>query len=350
MRKFTSILVTTTNSFDNANIEKYYDLISTNVVIGTNFFSDFSASFTDLFGGMSNTYQNKLQKIYDNAIFNLKEQASNLDANAIIGLKIDFDEVSGKGKSMFMVSAVGTPVKLKLKNDNIIEDEKVPVSIISNQKLINEIKRLTIISNLRSGVELSKQDWEFMFENPIVEIAEELINIYIGFAHNFVSQLLSDNLPSYLKLIDENIVIDILYKKMKEEIKNPTSKYTALYLIKINNLFDTNKVIELIKNDNISNAIECLSIDRDYYTKDNLKTMYEIVRLLNDLTDKGKIEMSKVFLGKDKEKYICPNGHTNDINHKFCSCCDLNIKGLYKSEVEKIQMFAFKVHALDNLF
>ena len=35
------MIVTTTNSIENAEIEKYIDLISTNVVIGTNFFSDF---------------------------------------------------------------------------------------------------------------------------------------------------------------------------------------------------------------------------------------------------------------------------------------------------------------------
>ena len=44
------MIVTTTNSIENAEVEKYIDLISTNVVNGTNFFSDFGASYTDLFG------------------------------------------------------------------------------------------------------------------------------------------------------------------------------------------------------------------------------------------------------------------------------------------------------------
>jgi uncharacterized protein YbjQ (UPF0145 family) len=45
-------------------IEKYFDLISTNVVLGTNVFSDLGASFSDFFGGTSDIYQNKLEKIY----------------------------------------------------------------------------------------------------------------------------------------------------------------------------------------------------------------------------------------------------------------------------------------------
>ena len=40
----------------------------------------------------------------------LKAKAKSFQADAIVGLHIDFDEVSGGGKSMFMVSASGTAV------------------------------------------------------------------------------------------------------------------------------------------------------------------------------------------------------------------------------------------------
>jgi len=86
-------LITTTNSIEHFEIECYVEIISTNVVIGTNFFSDFGASLTDLFGGFSGSYQNKLQEIYNIAIDNLKKKAKRMGANAIIGLKIDFDEI-----------------------------------------------------------------------------------------------------------------------------------------------------------------------------------------------------------------------------------------------------------------
>lgn len=38
----------------------------------------------------------------------LVEKARQVGANALVGVKIDFDEISGGNKSMFMVSAVGT--------------------------------------------------------------------------------------------------------------------------------------------------------------------------------------------------------------------------------------------------
>jgi uncharacterized protein YbjQ (UPF0145 family) len=38
------MLITTTNSIDNAKVEKYLGVITTNLVIGTGFFSDFLVS------------------------------------------------------------------------------------------------------------------------------------------------------------------------------------------------------------------------------------------------------------------------------------------------------------------
>jgi|GEM_PF-4615400 len=41
----------TTNSIENATIDKYIGIVYTNKVIGTNFFSDLDASITDIFLG-----------------------------------------------------------------------------------------------------------------------------------------------------------------------------------------------------------------------------------------------------------------------------------------------------------
>ena len=107
------MIITSTNDIKDYKIIKYLGLINVNVVIGANFFSDFFASFTDVFGGYSNTYQSKLDKIYGDALRELQAKASNSGGNAIIGVHFDFDEVSGKGKSMFMVTAYGTAVMVE---------------------------------------------------------------------------------------------------------------------------------------------------------------------------------------------------------------------------------------------
>ena len=105
------IITTTTNSIEGWEIKEYLQPISSNVVIGANIFSDISAAITDFFGGRSQSYERKLQEIYDQAIVTLNNKAKAVGANCIVGLKIDIGEISGKGNQMFMVSAVGTPVR-----------------------------------------------------------------------------------------------------------------------------------------------------------------------------------------------------------------------------------------------
>ena len=62
------MLITTTNSIDNAKVEKYLGVITTNLVIGTGFFSDFTAAFSDFFGGMSGTYREQMDTLYEKVV------------------------------------------------------------------------------------------------------------------------------------------------------------------------------------------------------------------------------------------------------------------------------------------
>ena len=54
------IIITTTNNVENYVVDKYLGVITANLVIGTNFFSDFVASLSDFFGGMSGTYRKQM--------------------------------------------------------------------------------------------------------------------------------------------------------------------------------------------------------------------------------------------------------------------------------------------------
>ena len=104
------MIIPSTNDIKGYKITRYLGLINTNVVIGTNYFSDFFATISDVFGGYSDTYQSKLDEIYREALLKLTQKAEYQRADAIVGVHFDFDELSGKGKSMFMVTAYGTAV------------------------------------------------------------------------------------------------------------------------------------------------------------------------------------------------------------------------------------------------
>jgi uncharacterized protein YbjQ (UPF0145 family) len=345
-----NIITTTTNSIDGAIIEKYIDLVSTNVVVGTNFFSDFGASLTDLFGGLSDTYQSKLQKIYKIGIDKIKIKASNLGANAILGISIDFDEVSGKGKSMFMISVVGTAVKVQFKDEKKIVLKESDY-IIDSESLEQEITKRTIISKLKNNSLPTQDDWIYLLNAPIDEISQILLDLYLNKITKSQNEftetesLLISNVTSYFKVLDERVSVNILYSTLNSNPKAITE------LIVANNLFSATHIIELIKNDNVNLAINCLKSNKNYYTQNDLHLMKEILFLFDNLKDLGKIESVKNLLGKTKEKYFCPKGHSNDLEDEFCTTleCDKNIKGLTRQQIGQIESYRIKIDSLKTI-
>ena len=123
MIKHKDILVSTASTLEGVKIVSHLSPISTHIVAGTNLFSDIFASFSDVFGGRSSTYQRQISSLYEQAIDELRIKAFELGANGIIGLKVDMDEISGKGKSMFMITAIGSAV--------IVENLNIKLSIPS---------------------------------------------------------------------------------------------------------------------------------------------------------------------------------------------------------------------------
>lgn len=141
------LTITTTNQIENYSIVKYLDIITINMVIGTNFFVDMLASFNDFFGGFSGAYKEQLDCVYIEALDQLKDKAVDICADAVVGLKVDYSEISGKDKSMFMVSLTGTPVKIKQYPN------------YRKYKLLQELKsflRDGIISQEEYDIEISK--------------------------------------------------------------------------------------------------------------------------------------------------------------------------------------------------
>jgi uncharacterized protein YbjQ (UPF0145 family) len=103
------MIITTTTQLENKNIENYLGIVTGEVVIGANFVKDFLASFTDFFGGRSESYEKVFQEARDAAITEMKNRAERMGADAILAVDIDYETI---GK-MLMVSVSGTAVILK---------------------------------------------------------------------------------------------------------------------------------------------------------------------------------------------------------------------------------------------
>ena len=106
------MITTTTPTIAEREIAATLGVVTGEAIIGANIFRDILASFTDIVGGRSATYERELRSARDIAVSELKQAALEAGANAVVGVDIDYETVGGSG-SMLMVSATGTAVKLR---------------------------------------------------------------------------------------------------------------------------------------------------------------------------------------------------------------------------------------------
>ena len=100
------MIITTTNSVPNREIDQVLGVVAGEAVFGANVFRDIFASITDIVGGRSGAYEEELAKARDIALSELEERAQQRGANAVVGVDLDYEVVN----NMLMVSASGTAV------------------------------------------------------------------------------------------------------------------------------------------------------------------------------------------------------------------------------------------------
>ena len=104
-----TMLVTTTSTIEGKRILDYKMVVFGEVITGVNFVRDFAAGMRNFFGGRSQGYEEELVNARNQAMDEMISRATQLGANAIVGVDIDY-EVLGADNGMMMVTASGTAV------------------------------------------------------------------------------------------------------------------------------------------------------------------------------------------------------------------------------------------------
>ena len=356
MSKF---LITTTPVLDGYTIKSYIGAINTNIVLGTNFFSDFAASFTDVLGGTSNTYQRKMNLMYDKAKKQLIKKAQSLGGNAILGFSTNFEEISGKGKSMFMLSACGTACVVEYPS----KEELLSYSTngVDSSEYEFEIKKENILhktSDINCGLE--EDDWNFIAEHLDPNIIENLVkNLYVR--EDKEGRLKIESLLGGLEYEDAvNLVYPLYvnpyfrsrkYSYAPNVIDEKEEDVSGMYveMIKSCKLFNASQISRLIDTD-INKAIQILDCAKEHYTLEDIKAMRHICEQFDNLPDVGHKETNKGgMFSKEKELFVCQHGHKNDADKEYCETCFENIKGLKRLETKMIADFKKKVEILEQM-
>jgi uncharacterized protein YbjQ (UPF0145 family) len=106
------MISTTTPTIDGKVIEEYKGIVFGEVISGVDFVKDFVAGLSNFFGGRSSTYEDELINARQQAIAEMEKRASQIGANAVVGVDIDY-EVLGANNGMLMVTASGTAVVVR---------------------------------------------------------------------------------------------------------------------------------------------------------------------------------------------------------------------------------------------
>lgn len=107
------MLMTTTPFVEGYRIRRFGTLVASEAVMGTNLFKDYFAKVRDVMGGRSGAFQSSLSEAREAVLQEVQEQAAKQDCNAIIGIDLDYSEVSGKDKNMLVVAVTGTAVYIE---------------------------------------------------------------------------------------------------------------------------------------------------------------------------------------------------------------------------------------------
>jgi uncharacterized protein YbjQ (UPF0145 family) len=328
-------IVTTTSTIEGWTIEKYYGVVTYQLVIGANIFRDVFSSFRDIFGGVAKGYQKDLENMEEIAIKNLKNKASQLGGNLILGLRLDFDEVSGGGKSMFMLSASGTSVFGKPNNGHIIEEhhETIPFDKLDFEIEGDLIKEKVL---LESFYIQRPDELEDLLQYKI-DVIEKVVLFIENYSAYFDES--KDLLTQYFQNISTESISKFLSSKLFLSIRKDTF-YKFISLLSSTEWFDYEVIYSLLKSEDSKahlRVLYLLEFQNNYFTKDDIAALNKIIELLDSTYQKYPIiQTTKGMLGKEKSEWVCLNCGCNNSSHtNICNEfeCQANVYGIPKDQI-----------------
>lgn len=106
------MLTSTTDHLEGFEITDYLGIVTGETISGANIIRDVMATVTDYVGGRSAAYEEVLERARDSAMTEMRDRAQLKNADAIIGVHLNYEVVGSRG-AMLLVTCAGTAVRLK---------------------------------------------------------------------------------------------------------------------------------------------------------------------------------------------------------------------------------------------
>lgn len=106
-------IILSTEAAPDLRVAQRLDIVTAEFAVGMGLLTDVFNAWRDVFGGRSKSYQNALKDARKAVLQELRREAHQLGADAVLGVSLDYSEISGGGKSMMFLVASGTAVTLQ---------------------------------------------------------------------------------------------------------------------------------------------------------------------------------------------------------------------------------------------
>jgi uncharacterized protein YbjQ (UPF0145 family) len=330
--------VTTTSSIDGWLVESYLGVVASHVVAGTGFGSDFLASFSDFFGGRSGAYQNQLASIYAEAIEQLHRKAEHLGGNWIVGLRVDMDEVSGKGSQMFMVTAMGTAV---LASPEPTGDRTRTVAGHAAALEVQRMqRRLEIAGAVRTNqLFLDDQTWEFIVDQRVDEAAPAVLDwaskLQAVTSWQQIEESLKRRTLAFFSALPTDTATSILHDALCGEASIANVAISIMRDLSLVNLQTSLQGLRSTNPELRRRVVQVLGAHQQTYVEGDVEVMDDLIRELPlAFEESPEIVQAKGLLGGKKDKWICEScGHQNSVGSKRCGKCAKDVRGFFVNEI-----------------
>lgn len=123
-------IMLTTETVLHLNITKRIEIVSAECAFGMNIFKDLFAGVRDIVGGRSKAVQDTMRDARRTVLYELKKEACEVGANAVVGVDLNYVELSNVG-SMVMLVASGTAVIVEegVDSGSMMNDAQTTVAI-----------------------------------------------------------------------------------------------------------------------------------------------------------------------------------------------------------------------------
>ena len=104
------MLIVTTPTIEGKKILEYHGLVTGESLLGANVYKDLFSGVRDVVGGRTSAYEEELKKARTVALDSMGEKAAQKGANAVIGVRLAYQNLGGTMGNTIMVTVFGTAV------------------------------------------------------------------------------------------------------------------------------------------------------------------------------------------------------------------------------------------------